>query len=160
MASEHSDRQLPRRTVVLLVERPSPVLKRLLVKADYKVVETYTTDRVVAVCANNAIDAVVLDQHLFVETDGWSVAQSLKAVKSNLYVLLSTSATTLTRKLPEGIDAIVASDDHNEIVARLARLVPTHDNPVRQADDGRGKIVQSPNPVSLSEWRKGIDSPE
>jgi len=113
----------PRRTVLLLVDRRSSTLKARLLKAGYRVVEAYTTDRAVAICVNNLIDAAVLDQCLFVETDGWSVAQSLKAVKSNLCVLLSMSATKLGRKLPRGVDAIVPQEDHEQTLAGLKRLL-------------------------------------
>jgi hypothetical protein len=49
-----------------------------LVENGFRVVESYTTDRAVAICVNNSIDAAVIDQDCFVETDGWSVAQSMK----------------------------------------------------------------------------------
>ena len=62
-------------------------------------VEAYTADHAAAICLNNSIDDAVLDQSLFVETGGWSVAQSLKAVKTHLCVLLSMSVTKLGKKL-------------------------------------------------------------
>ena len=114
------DRQ---KTVLLLVDRRSCTLKARLLKASYRVVEAYTTDRAVAICVNNSIDAAVLEQSLFVETDGWSVAQSLKAVKSHLCVLLSVSATRLGKKLPRGVDAIVQQENPEQTLAALKRLL-------------------------------------
>ena len=110
-------------TVLLLVERRDSRLTERLSKAGYRVIETYTTDRAVAVCVNNPVNAVILHQDLFVETDGWSVAQSLKAVKPEVCVLLITEAKKLTTKLPEGVDAIVAAAKSAEVLAELQRLL-------------------------------------
>ena len=85
--------------------------------------ETYTTDHAVAVCVNQPVDAAILDQELFVETEGWSVAQSLKAVKRHLCVLLISNARRLTRKLPKGIDSMLSSEDPDAVLAELDRLI-------------------------------------
>ena len=70
------------KTVLLLTDRRRSLLKRHLTHAGYLVAETFTPDQAVAICVNSLIDVVVLDQSFFVETAGWSVAQSLKAVKA------------------------------------------------------------------------------
>lgn len=85
--------------------------------------ESYTTDRAVAICVNNTIDAAVLDQECFVETDGWSVAQSLKAVKPNLCIVLVSSARILHKKLPEGVDAMIDAGNPDALLTVLRRLM-------------------------------------
>lgn len=113
-----------RRTVLLLLDRRgTSLIKRRLLRANYVVLETYTTDHAVAVCVNQPVDAAIVDQQLFVETEGWSVAQSLKAVKSHLCVLLISKARRLTRKLPKGIDAMISGDEPDEVLAELDRLI-------------------------------------
>lgn len=86
-------------------------------------VESYTTDRAVAICVNNTIDAAVLDQECFVETDGWSVAQSLKAVKPNLCIVLVSLARRLHKKLPQGVDAMIDADNPDALLTVLRRLM-------------------------------------
>lgn len=108
-------------TVLLLADRRRSPLKRFLSR-DYEVMETFTTDRAVAVCVNNSVDVVVLDQDLFIETDGWSVAQSLKSAKPRLYVLLAMRANQLSKRKPKGVDAIVSAEDPNDVIAEINRL--------------------------------------
>lgn len=117
------ERQADRLTILLLVDRRTSVLKRYLVENGFRVVESYTTDRAVAICANNSIDAAVIDQDCFLETDGWSVAQSLKAVKSNLCVVLVGPATRVRKALPEGIDAMVSANNPEAVLAEIRRLL-------------------------------------
>ena len=113
-----------RRTVLLLLDRRgSNLIKRRLLRANYVVLETYTTDHAVAVCVNQPVDAAILDVSLFVETGGWSVAQSLKAVKPNLCVLLISNARKLTKKLPKGIDAMINGDETDDVMAELERMI-------------------------------------
>src|SRR5579864_3355062 len=88
-------------TVLLLIERRGSRLRGLLTKAGYRVVDSFTTDHAVAVCVNNPVDAVILDQDCFVETDGWSVAQSVKAAKPNIGVLLVSRAKKISKRMPK-----------------------------------------------------------
>jgi DNA-binding response OmpR family regulator len=88
---------MPRRskaigTVLVLAERRNSRLSDHLRSRGYEVLETFTTDHAVAVATNNPVDVVVLDQDCFIETDGWSVAQSLKVAKAGICVLLATRA--------------------------------------------------------------------
>ena len=113
----------PQRTVLLLLDRRgSNLIRKRLITAQYDVVETFTTDHAVAVCANNLVDAVILDQDLFIETGGWSVAQSLKAVKAHLCVLLVTNAERVAKKLPKGVDAMI-DHDPEAVLVELSRLL-------------------------------------
>jgi DNA-binding response OmpR family regulator len=118
--SESANRKF---TVLLLVDGLTSVLKRHLVRRGYDVVESYTSDRAVAICVNNNIDAAVLDQACFVETDGWSVAQSMKAVQANLCVILVCEAKKLKQEMPEGVDAMVSSNNPEAVLAELDRLL-------------------------------------
>lgn len=90
--------------------------------AGITVIETFTTDQAVALCVSNKIDCVVLDQEFFVETDGWSVAQSIKLVKPSICVLLATRARALNDRLPQGVDAMVSHNDTNVILDTVYNL--------------------------------------
>jgi hypothetical protein len=114
-------------TVVCLVDRRRGALSRLLRHAGFTVIESFTADQVVAICVNNRIDAVLLDQDLFVETEGWSVAQSVKLVRPRLFVLLVSRASRLHDKLPEGVDAVVPQDAPKEAVAALRLMLGLQD---------------------------------
>ena len=104
-------------TIVCLVDRRRNPLSRVMRHAGFMVVDSFSTDQVVAMCVNNDIDAVVLDQDFFVETEGWSVAQSLKLIKPKLCVLLVSRAQRLHDSLPKGVDAIVSQQPQEAIDA-------------------------------------------
>ena len=116
--------------MLLLVDRRSSALKRYLAQAGYDVVESFTTDRAVAICVNNEIDVAVLDQACFVETDGWSVAQSLKVVKPNLCIVLVSSAKKLKGSLPQGVNALVNAANPEKVVDEVERLL--HQSPAHR----------------------------
>lgn len=149
------------KTVLLLTDRRKSVLKRDLTKVGYLVAETFTPHQAVAICVNSPVDAVVLDQSFFVETNGWSVAQSLKAVKARVYVILVIPVEKFTEELPQGVDAMCTGDNPVDLLACLERLL--FQNEGAAPADGtapKGEIVRSKHPVSLDEWREGVDSPE
>lgn len=107
----------------LIDRRRNPILK-LLRQEGYFVAEAFTTDRAVALAAANHFDAAILDLEMFVETDGWSVAQSLKLVKPNLCVLLKSHAVRLNKRTPPGVDAMIpAEDDPQELLRSLRKLL-------------------------------------
>ena len=110
-------------TVVCVVDRRRNLLCRALRNAGITVIETFTTDQGVAMCVSNHIDAVILDQEFFVETDGWSVAQSIKLVKPKICVLLATRARALNDKLPKGVDAMVAHREVKNILNTLREMI-------------------------------------
>lgn len=148
------------RTVLLLTDRRGSVLKRHLTNAGYLVAETFTPDQAVAICVNSPVDVVVLDQSFFVETDGWSVAQSLKAVKANVCVVLVISVERFTKDLPQGVDAMVTEDNAADLLTCLDRLLPKTAASSTEAEPAKGEVVRSKHPVSLREWCDGADSPE
>lgn len=121
-------------TVVCLVDRRRNALTRALRRAGFTVVESFTTDQVVAICVNNQIDAVLLDQEFFVEVDGWSVGQSLKLIKANLCVVLASRATHLTSVPPRGVDVVVSHFDLPRVVATVSDLL---DNQKRSSREDR-----------------------
>src|SRR5690348_12444512 len=96
-------------TVLVLSERRNSKLTDHLRRSGYEVLETFTTDHTVAVCVNTPVDVVVLNQDCFTETDGWSVAQSLKAAKPGICVLLALRGQQLGKRIPKGVDATVSA---------------------------------------------------
>jgi len=110
-------------TVVCLVDRRRNPLSRVIRNAGFTVIDSFTPDQVVAVCVNNRIDCVVLDQDFFVEVDGWSVAQSLKLVRRSLCVLLVSRATRLHDRLPKDVDAMVSQDQPQQVINMLRQLL-------------------------------------
>lgn len=97
--------------VVCLTDRRRSPLASLLRRDGHHVYSTYTADHAVCLCVQHYVDAVVLDQDLFVETDGWSIAQSIKGVRPTVRVILVTDAVMLSRKGPACVDAIVNRND-------------------------------------------------
>ena len=115
--------------VLLLVDRRRSRTMKSLKDAGYNLMTTYTPDHAVAICvSNNRMDAVVLDQAHFVETEGWSVAQSLKMVCRSLLVVLIVRGTLLGGALPQGVDCVVLENDSAGLLKALkqARLKEAH----------------------------------
>lgn len=121
MKSRHHGRKP---TILLLVDRRQSRTARILKELGYSIVTSYTPDHAVAICVNNKIDAVVLDQQHFIETEGWSVANSLKMIRTTICVILVVRAKVITPELPEGVDAVVAERDHHGLLRILEKLLP------------------------------------
>lgn len=109
-------------TVICVVDRRRNTLSRALRHAGNTVIETFTTDQAVALCVSNKVDAVILDQEFFVETDGWSVAQSIKLVKPRICVLLATRARALNDRLPKAVDAMVSHNNTKGVLDTLEQI--------------------------------------
>lgn len=96
---------------------------RALRRAGYAVIETFSPDQAVAIAVANQVLLAVLDQEFFVETDGWSVAQSLKLVRPNLSVVLISRAARLHGGPPQGVDMLLSSrqkpNTHADEIKRL-----------------------------------------
>lgn len=84
---------------------------------------TYTPDHAVAICVNNKVDAVVLDQQHFIETEGWSVAKSLKMIRASVCVILVVRGRVVDESLPEGVDAVVRDHSQGELLATMQRML-------------------------------------
>ncbi len=110
-------------TVVCLVDRRRNARTRALRRAGFNVLESFTTDQTVAICVNNAVDCVLLDQEFFLEVDGWSVAQSIKLIKANLCVVLISRAPNLTEAMPRGVDEVIRYDEPQKVAEVIRRLV-------------------------------------
>lgn len=116
----------PTRTVLLLVDRRQSRTARVLKDSGYNVMTTYTPDHAVAICVNNKVDAVVLDQQHFIETEGWSVAKSLKMIRASVCVILVVRGKVVAESLPEGVDAVVRDHNHGELLATMQRVLTSN----------------------------------
>ena len=84
---------------------------------------SFTPDHAVALCVNNPVHAVVLDQAHFVVTDSWSVAQSLKMIKARMCVLLIVRGSIVGKDLPDGVDAVIPEGDTQSLLKTLQELL-------------------------------------
>lgn len=108
--------------MLLVADRRDNRLQRQLARCGYQVLSSYTGDHAVAICASNPVSAVVLDQKIFVEVDGWSLAQSLKLVRRNMCIILSLHGRPVSLKTPKGVDAIVDANRPEDIALALDEL--------------------------------------
>src|SRR3954447_4119311 len=113
----------PQITIVLLADRRNSQTAKTLKGIGYRLGTTFTPDHAVAMCVNNPVDAVILDQEHFIQTEGWSVAQSLKLIRRNLCVLLVVRGKILGSDLPAGVDAVVPDHDALALTATLKHLL-------------------------------------
>jgi DNA-binding response OmpR family regulator len=110
-------------TVLLLADRRNSQTARTLKGSGYRLVTTFTPDHAVAICVNNPVDAVVLDQEHFILTEGWSVAQSIKMIRSKVCVILVVRGKIVTSALPQGVDAVVPESDAEALVATIRHVL-------------------------------------
>src|SRR6201993_403737 len=75
-------------TIVLLADRRQSQTAKTLKGLGYRLGTTFTPDHAVAIWVNNHVDAVILDQEHFIQTEGCSVAQSQKLTRRSLCVVL------------------------------------------------------------------------
>lgn len=109
-------------TILLLVDRRQSRTARVLKDLGYGIMTTYTPDHAVAICVNNRVDAVVLDQQHFIQTEGWSVANSLKMIRSTICVILMVRGKVLSPDLPDGVDTVLADRDQDGLLRFLEKL--------------------------------------
>lgn len=121
MTRGHNDPNKP--TILLLVDRRQSRTARVLKSAGYSIITTFTPDHAVAMCVNNRIDAVVLDQQHFIETERWSVAKSVKMIRASICVILVVRGRLMNHDLPEGVDALIAEHDGGALVDTLDRML-------------------------------------
>ena len=108
--------------IAWLISRPDQLLLRKLETLRFKVLEAYTTDKLVADCVNQPVEVVILDQNYFVETAGWSVARSVKHIKAHAYVILVARQSWPHDRLPKGVDAIVPAGEPQQLLGLLEQL--------------------------------------
>jgi len=110
-------------TLVLLADRRQSQTARVLKGSGYRLMTTFTPDHAVAICVNNPVDAVILDQEHFIQTEGWSVAQSLKLIRHSLCVILVVRGKIVGSDLPNGVDALVPDHNPQALLATLKHLL-------------------------------------
>lgn len=108
--------------ILLLLKTHSPFLVGFLQKNGYAVSEADSPDHLVALCMSNPATAVIVDICQLGEIEGWSVAQSIKMVKSSLTViLLCHGAIPEKVELPTGVDALTSDSDLEGLLRILGR---------------------------------------
>src|SRR6267154_3679684 len=110
-------------TIVLLADHRHSQTAKALKDLGYRIMTTFTPDHAVAICVNNPVDAVILDQEHFIQTEGWSVAQSLKMIRNSLCVVLVVRGKIVGSDLPAGVDAMVPDHDALALTATLKHLL-------------------------------------
>jgi DNA-binding response OmpR family regulator len=110
-------------TILLLADRRHSQAAKVLKTAGYRVTMTFTPDHAVAICVNNSVDAVVLDQEHFIQTEGWSVAQSLKMIRNKLCVVLVVRGKMVGHSLPAGVDLVVPDHEPQSLLAAIENLL-------------------------------------
>jgi response regulator RpfG family c-di-GMP phosphodiesterase len=110
-------------TIVLLADHRHSQTATALKGLGYRLMTTFTPDHAVAICVNNPVDAVILDQEHFIQTEGWSVAQSLKLIRRSLCVVLVVRGKIVGSDLPTGVDAVVPDHDPLALTATLKNLL-------------------------------------
>jgi DNA-binding response OmpR family regulator len=109
--------------IVLLADRKQTQTAKALKAPGYRVVTTYTPDHAVAVCVNNPVDIVILDQEHFIQTEGWSVAKSIKMIRQKICVILAVRGKIIGNYLPDGVDVIVPDHDVAALLAAVKHLL-------------------------------------
>jgi DNA-binding response OmpR family regulator len=112
--------------IVLLADRKHSQTSRVLKTPGYKVVTTFTPDHAVAICVNNPVNIVILDQEHFVQTEGWSVAKSIKMIRNNACVVLIVRGKIVGNDLPDGVDAVVPDHDAPALLATVKHLLKSY----------------------------------
>ncbi len=114
----------PAATVLLLADRRHSQTAKALRNSGYRLMTTFTPDHAVAICVNNHVDAVVLDQEHFIVTEGWSVAQSLKMIRRSMSVILVVRGKIVRGWLPDGVDAVVPDGDADATIKAVKKNLP------------------------------------
>jgi DNA-binding NtrC family response regulator len=112
-----------RGSLLCLCDRRRKPIARVLRRSGYFVAEAFSTDQAVAMAFSNYFDLAVLDQDLFIEIEGWTVAQSLKAVKPNICIILISKSKRLSNALPRDIDAMVEDEDDEDLIRCVEELL-------------------------------------
>jgi hypothetical protein len=110
-------------TIVLLADRKQSQTARTLKGSGHQLVITYTPDHAVAICVNNPVDMVILDQEHFIQTEGWSVAKSLKMIRQKVSIILVVRGKIVGSEPPEGVDAVVPDHDALSLTATVKHLL-------------------------------------
>ena len=110
-------------TIVLLADRKQSQTARTLKGSGYQLMTTYTPDHAVAICVNNPVDLVILDQEHFIQTEGWSVAKSVKMIRQKVCVILVVRGKIVGSEPPDGVDAVVPDHDAQSLIATIKHIL-------------------------------------
>src|SRR6202035_175950 len=110
-------------TIVLLADRRHSQTAKALKGLGYPLVTTFTPDHAVAICVNNPVDMVILDQEHFIQTEGWSVAKSVKMIRQKICVVLVVRGKMIGNQPPDGVDAVVPDHDAQALTATIRHLL-------------------------------------
>jgi DNA-binding NtrC family response regulator len=114
----------PDSLILLLLDSHSRFLQQLLDSQGYTTAYANAADRALALCVSNPVQAIVIDQCLLEDVDGWSVAQSVKMVKPSLPVILLCHGPAPTKTtLPTDVDFLVSDTDIQQLTAVLKQSV-------------------------------------
>ena len=108
---------------MLLADRRHSHTAKALKTSGYRLVTTFTPDHAVAICVNNPVDVVILDQEHFIQTEGWSVAKSLKMIRNKVCVVLVVRGKMVGNTPPEGVDLVVPDHDPQALMAAIKHLL-------------------------------------
>lgn len=110
-------------TIVLLADRKQSQTAKILKGSGYQLMTTYTPDHAVAICVNNPVDIVILDQEHFIQTEGWSVAKSVKMIRQKASVILVVRGKIVGSEPPDGVDAVVPDHDEQSLIATIKHIL-------------------------------------
>jgi DNA-binding NtrC family response regulator len=110
--------------ILLLLETHSRFLQQFLESQGYATAYASAADHALALCVSNPVQAIVIDQCLLEDVDGWSVAQSVKMVKPSLPVILLCHGPAPAKvTLPTDVDFLVSDADIQQLTAVLRQSV-------------------------------------
>jgi len=107
--------------ILLLLKTHSQFLIAFLQRNGYEVAEAQSPDQLVALCSSNPVHGVIIDACQLGEIEGWSVAQSVKAVNPSLSVILLCHGPMPEVELPSAVDALATDSDLSGLLLVLER---------------------------------------
>jgi DNA-binding response OmpR family regulator len=110
-------------TIVLLADRKQSQTAKTLKGAGYQLMTIYSPDHAVAICVDNPVDMVILDQEHFIQIEGWSVARSLKMIRQKVCIVLVVRGKIVGTEPPDGVDAVVPDHDALALTATVKHLL-------------------------------------
>lgn len=122
----------PKQSLILLcLARSSKrlaLVQAALKYSRYSLIAASTSEQAVAVCVAQAVAAAVIDAES-IRGQEWTVMKSLKAVRSNLPVILRSDRESAREAAsPEDVDAVVSMSSSDELYKTIDQLVRTGAN--------------------------------
>jgi CheY-like chemotaxis protein len=107
----------------LLLKTRSGLLESLLRQWGYAVARVTSGEHAVAVCLHNPVEAVVIDQSALAEVEHWSLAQSLKMVRSDVSVIVLLHGPVPKGEPPQAVDCMVSASNTQHLLRALKKCV-------------------------------------